>query len=79
MAKKGMAQQALVCSFNGVDNRGFCHVDRGPFHPAVTWRAFAYNLHSVEMVIIMLFGITLIAVIAAKDTLKGLNRRFLGL
>jgi putative tricarboxylic transport membrane protein len=33
----------------------------------------------VEMVIVMLFGLTLIAVIAAKDTLKGLIAGFFGL
>jgi putative tricarboxylic transport membrane protein len=36
-------------------------------------------LRSVEMVVIMLFGLTLIAVIAAKDTLKGLISGFFGL
>lgn len=39
----------------------------------------AFYLHSVEMVVIMLFGITLIAIIAAKDTLKGLIAGLLGL
>src|SRR2546422_6050996 len=34
-------------------------------------------LRSVEMVIVMLFGLTLIAVIAAKDTLKALIAGFL--
>ena len=39
----------------------------------------AYHLHSVEMIVIMLFGISLIATIAAKDTLKGLIAGFFGL
>ena len=36
-------------------------------------------LRSVEMVVVMLFGLTLIAVIAAKDVLKGLIAGFFGL
>jgi putative tricarboxylic transport membrane protein len=38
-----------------------------------------YYLHSVEMVVIILFGLTLIAVIAANDMLKGLLAGMLGL
>ena len=36
-------------------------------------------LRSVEMVVVMLFGLTLIAVIAAKDFLKGMIAGFFGL
>ena len=39
----------------------------------------AFYLHSVEMIVIMLFGISLIATIAARDTLKGLIAGFFGL
>ncbi|WP_316977115.1 tripartite tricarboxylate transporter permease [Shumkonia mesophila] len=78
MAKKGMAQQALVCSFMGSTIGGFVTSVVALFTLPYLAR-IAYNLHSVEMVIIMLFGITLIAVIAAKDTLKGLIAGFLGL
>src|SRR3546814_10467916 len=38
-----------------------------------------YYMHSVEMVVVMLFGLTLIAVIASQDTLKGLIAGFFGL
>jgi len=47
---------------------------------AMPWLSqVAYYLHSVEMIVIMLFGISLIASIAARDTLKGLIAGFLGL
>ena len=36
-------------------------------------------LRSVEMVVVMLFGLTLIAVVAAKDVLKGLIAGLFGL
>ncbi len=37
------------------------------------WLAqIGYVMRSVEMVVVMLFGLTLIAVVAAEDTLKGL-------
>ena len=39
----------------------------------------AFYLHSAEMIVIMLFGISLIATIAARDTLKGLIAGFFGL
>src|ERR687892_607795 len=39
----------------------------------------AYHLHSVEMIVVMLFGISLIASIAARDTLKGLIAGMFGL
>jgi len=78
MAKKGQAQQALVCSFMASTIGGFVTAVVALFTLPYLAR-IAYSLHSVEMVIIMLFGITLIAVIAAKDTLKGLIAGFLGL
>ena len=39
----------------------------------------AFYLHSVEMIVIMLLGISLIATIAARDTMKGLVAGFFGL
>ncbi len=36
-------------------------------------------MHSVEMIVVMLFGISLIASIAAQDMVKGLIAGFLGL
>ena len=39
----------------------------------------AFHLHSVEMIVVMLFGISLIATISAEDTLKGLIAGFFGL
>jgi len=38
-----------------------------------------FYMHSVEMIVVMLFGISLIASIASKDMLKGLIAGFLGL
>jgi putative tricarboxylic transport membrane protein len=38
-----------------------------------------YVMHSVEMIVVMLFGISLIATIATQDTLKGLIAGFFGL
>jgi len=78
MAKNGQAQQALVCSFMASTIGGFVTAVIALFTLPYLAR-IAYSLHSVEMVIIMLFGITLIAVIAARDTLKGLIAGFLGL
>ncbi|MDH3911495.1 MAG: tripartite tricarboxylate transporter permease [Rhodospirillales bacterium] len=47
---------------------------------AMPWLSqVAYYLHSVEMIVVMLFGISLIASVAARDTLKGLIAGFFGL
>jgi len=78
MAKKGQAQQAIVLSFTA-------SVFGGLFTTLVTlallpWLSrMGLYLRSVEMVIVMLFGLTLIAAIAAKDMLKGLISGFFGL
>jgi len=78
MAQQGRAQQALVLCF-------FASVFGGLITSAVTLFAMpylarvGYYMHSVEMVVVMLFGLTLIAVIAAQDTLKGLIAGFFGL
>jgi len=39
----------------------------------------AFYLHSVEMIVVMLFGISLIATISAEDNIKGLIAGFFGL
>jgi putative tricarboxylic transport membrane protein len=78
MAQQGRAQQALVLCF-------FASVFGGLLTSIITMFAMpylarvGYYMHSVEMVVVMLFGLTLIAVIAAQDTLKGLIAGFFGL
>ena len=78
MAQQGRAQQALMLCF-------FASVFGGLITSAATLFAMPYlakvgfYMHSVEMVVVMLFGLTLIAVIAAQDTLKGLIAGFFGL
>jgi putative tricarboxylic transport membrane protein len=78
MAKKGQAQQALVLSFVASVFGGLItSVAVVVFLPYLAQMAF--YLRSVEMVVVVLFGLTLIAVIAARDLLKGLVAGFLGL
>jgi putative tricarboxylic transport membrane protein len=78
MAKKGQAQQALVLSFVASVFGGL--VTSIAVVLALPFLAqMAFYLRSVEMVVVMLFGLTLIAVIAAQDMLKGLIAGFLGL
>jgi len=78
MTQKGQAQQALVLCFTA-------SVFGGLISTVVTigllpWLSkVGLYLRSVEMVVVMLFGLTLIAVIAAKDLLKGLIAGFFGL
>jgi putative tricarboxylic transport membrane protein len=78
MAQYGHAQQALMLCF-------FASVFGGLITSIITLFAMpylarvGYYMHSVEMVVVMLFGLTLIAVIAAQDTLKGLIAGFFGL
>jgi putative tricarboxylic transport membrane protein len=78
MAKKGMAQQALVLTFVASTLGGFITAFISIFAIGYLARV-AFYLHSVEMVVVMLFGITLIAVIAAQDPLKGLISGVIGL
>lgn len=78
MAQKGQAQKALVYCFvasifGGLIGTMFV-LAMLPILSKV-----GYYLHSVEMVVIILFGLTLIAVIAAKDLVKGLLAGMLGL
>lgn len=78
MAQKGLAQQALVLSFVASTIGGFVTALVALFATPYLAR-IAYHLHSAEMVVVMLFGITLIAVIAARDMLKGLVSGVIGL
>jgi putative tricarboxylic transport membrane protein len=78
MTKKGRASEALALSF-------VASVLGGLITSVVTLFALpllsrvGYYVHSVEMVVIMLFGLALIASIAAKDMLKGLIAGAFGL
>ncbi|MYZ49716.1 tripartite tricarboxylate transporter permease [Propylenella binzhouense] len=78
MTKKGLAVRALAVSF-------VASVLGGLISSLITLVALpalsqvGYYVHSVEMVVIMLFGLALIASIAAKDMLKGLIAGVLGL
>src|SRR5688572_30551029 len=78
MARKGQAQQAIVLSFTASVFGGL--ITTLATIALLPWLSkLGLYLRSVEMVVIMLFGLTLIAVIAAKDTLKGLISGFFGL
>jgi putative tricarboxylic transport membrane protein len=78
MARQGKAQQALVMCFIASTVGGFITSCITLFTLPYLARAGLY-IHSVETVVIMLFGLALIAVIAAQDTLKGLIAGMLGL
>jgi putative tricarboxylic transport membrane protein len=78
MARKGQAQQAIVLSFTASVFGGL--ITTLATIALLPWLSkLGLYLRSVEMVVILLFGLTLIAVIAAKDTLKGLVSGFFGL
>lgn len=78
MTKKGQAQQALVLCFVASVFGGL--ITSIAVVAALPYLAqMGFYLRSVEMVVVMLFGLTLIAVIAAEDTLKGLIAGFFGL
>lgn len=78
MAKKGQAQQALVLSFTSSVFGGL--ITSIAVVVALPYLVrLSYYVRSVEMVVIILFGLALIAVIAARDMLKGLIAGFLGL
>ncbi len=78
MAKKGMGPQALAISFVSSTAGGLITTLIALL--TLPWLAkVGYVMHSVEMIVVMLFGISLIATIAAKDTLKGLIAGFFGL
>ncbi|NNG05561.1 MAG: tripartite tricarboxylate transporter permease [Inquilinus sp.] len=78
MVKQGRGQQALAISFVSSTLGGLLTTAIALI--AMPWLArVGFYMHSVEMVVVMLFGISLIAAIAAKDTLKGLIAGFFGL
>jgi len=78
MAKKGMAQQALTLSFIASAFGGLLASIISIFALPYLARV-AYYFHSVEMVVVMLFGVTLIAVVSSGNTLKGLIAGIFGL
>jgi putative tricarboxylic transport membrane protein len=78
MSVKGQGQQALVLCFVASTAGGLITSVATLFALPYLARMGLY-LQSVEMVVIILFGLTLIAVIAARDTLKGLIAGFFGL
>jgi len=78
MTKQGRSHQALSISFVSSVAGGLLTTVVALL--AMPWLSqVAYYLHSVEMIVVMLFGISLIASIAARDTLKGLIAGFFGL
>ena len=78
MVKQGRGQQALAMSFVSSTLGGLLTTAIALMAMPLLARVGFY-MHSVEMVVVMLFGISLIAAIAAKDTLKGLIAGFFGL
>ena len=78
MTKQGKGQQALAMSFVASTFGGlFTTILALAAMPVLA--EVGYYMHSVEMIVVMLFGISLIASIASKDTLKGLIAGFFGL
>ena len=78
MTQQGRAHQALAISFTSSVFGGLLTTILALL--AMPWLSrVAYYLHDVEMIVIMFFGISLIATIAARDTLKGLIAGFFGL
>ena len=78
MTQKGQAQQALVLCFTASVFGGL--ITTLATLALLPWLSqIGLYLRSVEMVVVMLFGLTLIAVIAAKDFLKGMIAGFFGL
>jgi len=78
MVKKGQGQQALAISFTSSTIGGLLTTVIALASMPLLARV-GFHMHAVEMVVVMLFGISLIATIAAKDTLKGLIAGFFGL
>jgi len=78
MAKKGMAQQALTLSFIASAFGGLITCIASIYALPHLARV-GYYFHSVEMVVVMLFGLTLIAVVSSGNTLKGLIAGLFGL
>jgi putative tricarboxylic transport membrane protein len=78
MAVAGRGQQALAISFTASVAGGLLTTLLSLV--LIPWLSqVAFLLHSVEMIVVMLFGISLIATISAEDTVKGLIAGFFGL
>jgi putative tricarboxylic transport membrane protein len=78
MTKKGQAQQALVLCFAASAFGGMVTtIATMAMLPALAQLGLYFK--SVEMVVVIVFGLTLIAAIAAKDLLNGLIAGFAGL
>jgi putative tricarboxylic transport membrane protein len=78
MTKKGQAQQALVLCFAASAFGGIITtVGAMVLLPALGQLGFYFR--STEMVVVMVFGLTLIAAIAAKDMVRGLIAGAFGL
>ncbi|TVQ28829.1 MAG: hypothetical protein EA356_18085 [Geminicoccaceae bacterium] len=78
MTQKGKAQQALVVCFIASTVGGLI-TSMATLALLPHLAQMGLYLRSVEMVVIMLFGLVLIAAIAAKDLLKALIAGFFGL
>ena len=78
MAKQGKGQQALAISFVSSCLGGLLTTIVALSAMPILARVGFY-MHSTEMIVVMLFGISLIASIAAQDMVKGLIAGFLGL
>ena len=78
MTRQGRGQQALAMSFVASTIGGLVTTIIAIAAMPLLARVGFY-MHSVEMIVVMLFGISLIASIAAQDMLKGLIAGFLGL
>ena len=78
MTVKGRGQQALAISFVASVAAGLLTTVAALV--LIPWLSrVAFHLHSVEMIVVMLFGISLIATISAEDMLKGLIAGLFGL
>jgi putative tricarboxylic transport membrane protein len=78
MTKKGQAQQALVLCFSASAFGGLVTTIATMALLPFLGKLGLY-FRSVEMVVVIVFGLTLIAAIAAKDLLSGLIAGFAGL
>jgi len=78
MTQQGKGQQALTLSFVASAIGGLIASVFAIFAMPLLSRA-GYYFHSVEMVVVMLFGLTLIAVVSSGNTLKGLIAGMFGL
>ena len=78
MVRQGRGQQALAISFVSSTLGGIITTVIALLAMPLLAQV-GFFMHSVEMVVVMLFGISLIASIAAKDTLKGLVAGLFGL